>query len=150
MKAITIWQPWAQLVAIGAKEYETRTWAHSYRGPVAIHAGKRKQWDGMVIPCEPFRTPLRDAGIVTYTSLALGCVVAVGELTAIYATRELWLKLNRQERAFGDFTPGRYAWRIQNVRLLEEPIPVSGKQGLWEWDAPAWVESLLCKEISDG
>jgi hypothetical protein len=150
MKAITIWQPWAQLVAIGAKEYETRTFAPKYRGPVAIHAGKRKQWGGMVIPYEPFRTPLRDAGIVTYETLPLGCVVAVGELTAIYATRELFLKLSKQERDFGDFTPGRYAWRIQNMRMLEEPIPVKGQQGLWEWEAPEWVESLVCKEITDG
>jgi len=38
MKAITLWQPWASLLACGAKKYETRSWATSYRGPIAIHA----------------------------------------------------------------------------------------------------------------
>lgn len=40
MKAITLTEPWATLVAIGAKQIETRSWPTSYRGPVAIHAAK--------------------------------------------------------------------------------------------------------------
>ncbi len=40
MKAITIWQPWASLIACGAKKYETRSWATNYRGPIAIHAAR--------------------------------------------------------------------------------------------------------------
>jgi hypothetical protein len=43
MKAITILQPWASLIACGAKQIETRRWATSYRGPIAIHTGK--QWE---------------------------------------------------------------------------------------------------------
>lgn len=42
MKALTIWQPWASLLACGAKQYETRSWATSYRGPIAIHAAAIK------------------------------------------------------------------------------------------------------------
>lgn len=38
MKAITIWQPWASLLAHRVKTYETRSWATAYRGPIAIHA----------------------------------------------------------------------------------------------------------------
>jgi len=38
MKAITLWQPWASLLACGAKQYETRSWPTNYRGPIAIHA----------------------------------------------------------------------------------------------------------------
>jgi hypothetical protein len=41
MKAITIWQPWASLLACGAKQYETRSWKTDYRGPIAIHAAKK-------------------------------------------------------------------------------------------------------------
>ena len=41
MKAITLWQPWASLIACGAKKYETRSWATRYRGPIAIHAAKK-------------------------------------------------------------------------------------------------------------
>ena len=47
MKALTIWQPWASLIAGGAKQYETRSWATQYRGPIAIHAAARytRKWD---------------------------------------------------------------------------------------------------------
>ena len=41
MKALTIWQPWASLIACGAKRYETRSWATKYRGPIAIHAAMK-------------------------------------------------------------------------------------------------------------
>lgn len=42
MKALTIRQPWASLVALGVKTIETRSWSTSYRGPLAIHAGKAR------------------------------------------------------------------------------------------------------------
>ena len=41
MKAISLWQPWASAVARRAKFNETRHWATSYRGTLAIHAAKR-------------------------------------------------------------------------------------------------------------
>lgn len=40
MKAITLTQPWATLVAIGAKCIETRGWSTPHRGQLAIHAAK--------------------------------------------------------------------------------------------------------------
>ena len=36
-----MWQPWASLIAIGAKQIETRHWPTKYRGPIAIHTAKR-------------------------------------------------------------------------------------------------------------
>jgi len=52
MKALTIRQPWASLVATGVKTIETRSWSTKYRGPLAIHAGKvgasfhsQPEWD---------------------------------------------------------------------------------------------------------
>ena len=41
MKAITIIQPWATLIALGEKQFETRSWFTKHRGELAIHAGKR-------------------------------------------------------------------------------------------------------------
>ncbi len=41
MKAISLWQPWATLVALGIKQTETRHWATKHRGQLAIHAAKR-------------------------------------------------------------------------------------------------------------
>jgi hypothetical protein len=41
IKCISLWQPWASLVAVGAKRIETRGWATAYRGRLGIHAAKR-------------------------------------------------------------------------------------------------------------
>ena len=49
MKAITIWQPWASLLACGGKRFETRSWATSYRGPIAIHAAKKSVFDALAL-----------------------------------------------------------------------------------------------------
>lgn len=50
--AITLWQPWASLIAAGQKCYETRSWQRSYRGPLAIHSANR--WT----PTRPAQLPL--------------------------------------------------------------------------------------------
>lgn len=40
MKAISLTQPWATAIAVGVKQWETRSWPTGFRGPVAIHAAK--------------------------------------------------------------------------------------------------------------
>ena len=40
MKALTIKQPWADLIIAGVKDIENRTWKTSYRGRVLIHTSK--------------------------------------------------------------------------------------------------------------
>lgn len=40
----------------------------------------------------------------------------------------------RKELLFGDWTPGRYAWELTDVKLLQKPIRTKGVQGLWNWD----------------
>jgi hypothetical protein len=42
---------------------------------------------------------------------------------------------------WGDWTPGRYAWRLENIRPLPEPVPVTGRQGLFA--LPADVAEIL-------
>jgi hypothetical protein len=37
------------------------------------------------------------------------------------------------QRPFGDFTPGRFAWLLDNIQRLDPPIPARGRQGFWEW-----------------
>ncbi len=41
VRAITLWQPWASLVALGLKRFETRSWPTNYRGKLLIHAATR-------------------------------------------------------------------------------------------------------------
>ncbi len=149
MKALTLTQPWASLVALGLKHIETRSWSTGYRGPLAIHAAKGFPNDCKELCIEePFRSVLLVAGIGGASELPRGEMIATAKLLGcvrIVHPRALIAEAHRtlmgrdfepltdQEMAFGDYTPGRYAWVIGEVQMLEDPIVVKGALGLWEW-----------------
>lgn len=85
---------------------------------------------------------LAEVGYSKWSQLPIGSVIAVARLKDVIPTTSVE-SLNDQERAFGDFSPGRYAWQLEDVRRLEEPISVAGMQGLWNWDVPAELRSML-------
>jgi hypothetical protein len=134
VKALSVMQPWASLIACGAKRYETRSWATSYRGPLAIHAsagfprGARARLDDAA-----FALALARGGYPSAGALPLGRVVAVAVLADCVPTVPLVDGLDSEERAFGDYAPGRWAWRLEGVRALPAPVPARGRLGLWEW-----------------
>lgn len=137
MKALTILQPWAHLIATDQKEIETRSWKTNYRGALAIHAGARG-WDarpGML----NYVTPVDDKQMVFGAVIAIvnleGCILIRGYESEfrIDGTHRIW-KLNDLELTYGDFTPGRYAWLLRYVQKLDNPIPVKGRLGLWNFN----------------
>lgn len=137
MKAITLWQPWATLVAIGAKQFETRSWTTSHRGPLIIHAAKRfKRPERLLCYEKHFATCLVEAGYKAPQALPLGRALCIVELRSTYSTNGgsissfQDLALFQQELAFGNFDPHRFAWRLCDLRAFE-PIPMQGRQGLW-------------------
>lgn len=147
MKAITIWQPWASLLACGAKQYETRSWATSYRGPIAIHAAKKNVLDTLaLIPAQvkdEMKKHIEAMVGVKCENLPTGVVIATAELVNVWhiaqhpgtnIPRLGDYFVSRKEAALGDWTPGRYAWELANVKVLPEPIPIKRKQGLWNWE----------------
>ncbi len=121
MKALTIQQPWAWAIAEGIKCVENRTWSTSYRGELAIHAGKK--WD------EAGREFLECLGYTVPDDLPRGAIVAVVELVDVvpYGPR-----LFGSEDLLADpLATGPQCWLLENVRRLEQPIPCRGAQGLW-------------------
>ncbi len=143
MKALSFRQPLATLVALGAKQIDTRSWRTSYRGPLAIHASKRMtKAEGSLCWQEPFRTALEAGGYkpgegsaTNPFGLPLGVVIAVALLVDIHPiTREN--QPAEPEYTFGDYGPGRFAWILRNVYRLPDPIPARGSLGLWEWNPP--------------
>jgi hypothetical protein len=144
MKALTLWQPMATLVAIGAKKIETRSWATRHRGRLAIHSAKKFTYQMRYLAywSLPFREALNNAGRLAIApiedeNLPLGCVVAVCDLVdCVPITTRFATSLSDQEQAFGDYSPGRYAWVLENVREIRPPVAACGHQGLWGWDAP--------------
>jgi hypothetical protein len=160
MKALTLTQPWATLIAVGAKTIETRSWGTGYRGPLAIHAakgfGELKDRAGLQAICArpAFYQALIgavEAGLLTVPavdSLPRGAIVAVAELVSVWkahlipdvltlewGTRDGTWRMTPQERAFGDYRAGRWAWLLANVRRLPEPVSCKGALSLWELPA---------------
>jgi activating signal cointegrator 1 len=159
---LSLWQPWASLIAIGAKRIETRHWSTNYRGPLAIHAAKRINKGEMIeLDCQKsFRNalsvlrPYDRAQMWDY--LPFGAIVAVADLVACrpvesFGVGELHEPRNHlgetghvlswEEFAFGDYSPGRFGWVLENVRIFDEPIPQRGAQGLFRVTLPNGVEA---------
>ena len=141
MKALTLQQPWATLVATGAKRIETRSWATRHRGPLAIHAGLGLP-SRTRVACgrAPLRELLEAAGAFPPEGLPRGAVLAVAELAGCVpmgpggsVPGEPDPGPDDPERFFGDYRPGRFAWLLRDVCVLAAPVPARGALGLWEW-----------------
>lgn len=137
MKLISLWEPWATLMAIGAKRIETRSWRTDYRGWLAIHASK----SGLS------KAQLRDCYSDPKFALALsGEVLQPGHIIAVVKLIDCcpmddtgclpgvfndYPELDtEQERAFGDYHPDRWAWVTEDLFRFPCPIPYKASQGL--------------------
>lgn len=146
MRCISIIQPWATLIALGEKKFETRSWATKHRGELAIHASKKV--DKEAFTDETIYMTLRKHGILTVNDLPTGAIVAITKLTncfnvhadhsgssALLSPNESpiwWVGKDSNEFIFGDYSHGRFAWELQDVRRIE-PIPAKGQLGLWNY-----------------
>lgn len=131
MRGLPLWQPWASLIAVGAKRVETRSYAPDRVGirvgqRLGIHATKTR--DHLPIRERyPFNGYLAEQGI-----LPLGAIVATAtlaraaEMTA--ASIETLRRDHPHEHAFGHYEPGRWAWVLADVERLEMPLAWAGSQ----------------------
>ena len=136
MKALTLWQPYAS--AIGrVKRNETRSWPAPrcvWGQDIAIHAAARK----------PDFEDVVDADAEGITDLPLGAVVSIAWLTDCVKVAGMtsWpvdrhgqpITTDATEIAWGDYSPGRWIWRLADVRFLPKPVFCRGAQGLWDID----------------
>jgi hypothetical protein len=142
MKALTLTQPWATLMALRAKQIETRSWYTSYRGELVIHAAKGfPKWAKETCEEPEFAAALRGASAET---LPLSQGLCIVKLLACIPTSQLHKveavlgrKPSVNELKFGDFSEGRFAWVTEFVRPLANQSPVKGALGLWEWNEVA-------------
>lgn len=159
MRAITVQQPWAWAVAVGAKDIENRSRTLGpYRGQVAIHAGAawsdRGANDHRIYGLAIQRRQSDDdalalLSLVGQRSLPTGAVIAVGELVAVHKPHELrpgagcscstWADME-----YGGITVGAHL-RFKDVVRLAEPVPAKGRLGLWT--PPADVEAAVEAEL---
>ena len=145
MKALSIIQPWASLIALGAKKIETRSWRTEYREPVAIHASKRIPEDCWLL-CfeEPFKTALAEFFMGNSIYIPTGSIVAIATIADCIPVEQISPEL-ATEIAFGNYEPGRFAWLLTAVKRFQRPIQCKGAQGLWT--VPEEIEERLRGQI---
>lgn len=148
MKCISLWQPWATLIAIGAKTIETRSWYWAYRGPLAIHASKgglSKSEFYETCELSEIKYALAAAGIDP-KQMPRGAIVATCNMVdcvrfarpgVMMGEKQAYPMAGQLEQAFGDYTIGRFGFMLRDIVRIEQPIPFVGKQGPFEVPAEA-------------
>lgn len=122
MKALSVRQPWAQLILAGVKTIEVRSWATSYRGELLICASaspKNEFWSD-----ENF-----DPEIVRL--LHAGCVLGSVNLVDV----RLMVEADNDEEtggAFSDYMPGAYSWVMETTNKHYRPDKIIGKLRLFD------------------
>jgi hypothetical protein len=128
VKAITIKQPWATLIAIGVKDIENRCWATNYRGPIAIHSSKRLNWDDVEDAAELMKGFIPKFSVGKFCHevktepwrYPLGSIIAAGFLVDCVAKSD------------SPWFMGEFGFLLRNVEKLPMPIPMKGALGLWD------------------
>lgn len=105
MKAISIKQPWANMIAAGEKTIETRTWSTDYRGEILIVSSR-----------DPDIPP---AGY----ALAVATLVDCRPMSVLDEPAAQCRKY-----------PKAVAWVLENVRRVKKPFPVQGELGVFDVD----------------
>lgn len=119
MKALSVIQPWASMIASGEKTIETRTYKTNYRGDLLICAS---------------RTPNPNFSKDEMDKLPKGvalCLVRIADCVPMTAIHEAAAKCQVYPKA--------WAWILEDVRAIE-PFPVKGKLGLFEIEKPREME----------
>lgn len=133
VKVITLKQPWAYLYAIGAKKNETRSWKTEFRGELFIHASAKINFSDLELCRESphFKKYIPDpsSGI-----LVQGAIIGKVNLTDIVRTEEILDTISSEEKAFGDYSANRYAWKGEGAVLLPNPIFLKGKLSIWDYE----------------
>jgi hypothetical protein len=120
MKAISVRQPWANLIIEGKKKLDLRTYKINFTGPLAIHASSIVELEDCTrFGFEPDHLP---KGVV----IGVVDLVEISELDKLlYEQRE---ELHLQHRKYRS---GLYGWLLKNPRALEIPIKYHGRQGVF-------------------
>src|SRR3954453_23306276 len=152
MRALTIRQPWAALIMAGSKDVENRVWPTSFRGRLAIHAGLRFAditsdsitSDSITSDSIPSHSITSDS--ITSDSITSDSIVpAVGAELGIPADAVMTLPRGvlvgtvelhdcRRDSDSRGALPDRWHWLVRDPEPLAEPVPATGRLGLWTWD----------------
>lgn len=163
MKAISLWQPWASLIACGIKPFETRDWPPPVAligERIAVHAAKKVDPAAADMAEElllgQYGAELAEKLAATWdkagpvmarfrsVDMPVGCVVCTAKLDGAFRLGEGGKVVKRlisrpmpdcftpKADAYGDYSPGRWAWLLRDVQVLNPPAPAVGRQGFFD------------------
>ncbi|MGP1718591.1 MAG: hypothetical protein ACTS9Y_15570 [Methylophilus sp.] len=134
LKALSLKQPFAWLIANGYLLVDDRSWGTQYRGPILIHASK-----GLY---EAYYQHIRsntDVPIPDRDKLEYGGVVGIANLVLCSKPGELPAGISREQRAhFGGVHQEYFGFLFEQARPLPL-LPCAGKLGIFEID----IDKLL-------
>lgn len=131
MKVISLREPFATLIKEKKKFIETRSWKTQYRGELYIHASSAKIPKNWLQNEELMK-------LVPGIDFSFGHIICKCNLVdCIYMTKEFvedMKKKHPQEYLCGIYEEGRYAWILEDIVPLENPIAVKGHLNIWNYD----------------
>lgn len=130
MKVLSLTEPYATLIKTGVKKIETRSWKTSYRGKLYIHASSTK------IPKE-YKNNKELMNLVNVNELNFGNIICSCNLVDCIEMTDKFIeevKKNKEEYICGVYKVGRYAWILEDIKVLENPILAKGHLGIWNMD----------------
>lgn len=130
MKVLSLKEPFATLIKEQKKLIETRSWKTSYRGELYIHASA-----SLISANIKANKDLMD--IVGNTPLSYGHIICKCNLKdCIYMSEEFIEEIKNnspQEYICGHYKVGRYAWILEDITPLKEPIKAKGQLSIWNY-----------------
>lgn len=154
MKALSIKQPWASLIAHGIKDIENRTWKTKFRGRIYIHASaksagntayllNKEQNNDFAFNTENYKT--------FESNLPYSAIIGeVDIIDCVINHPSVWAETTATTQDGKDLIEKPiYNWVLANAKLYDKPIlNVKGKLSFWETDIDI-VECVGCSDKFD-
>lgn len=138
MKVISLHQPYASLIFVDGpkrKVHETRKFPPPNKligQRIGIHAAQRL-WKYPTIPLALTKPIQETFGCYVPPS---GCLIGTVVIADAYKADETRrAAADPFDMLAGDWSDGRWLWRLEDPKRLEMPIVMTGRQGWWEIDA---------------
>jgi hypothetical protein len=129
IQALSIQQPWAELIISGKKSIEIRYWLTDYRGLIWLHSGRKKNPH-----VEKY---------FGYSDLFKGGYIGIIRLETIFPfDSNRWEQLRKKHLDPGNYRPGLFAWILSNPIRFNTPVEGPGQLKLF-FPGPDIFEKLI-------
>lgn len=126
MKALSLKQPYAELIRNGSKIIETRKWKTNYRGDLLICSSLSKHDGGVKYKDFVQSMKLLDYYAKNNIEINYGYAICVVKLVDVKP-----MKKEDEKSACCSLYDGAYSWFLEDLRQIEQ-FPVKGQLSLFD------------------